>query len=73
VDGLCVDTQGNIYTSTGKGVNIYTPTGELLGKIDSHGKDVVNMAFGGADNKTLFVMGHQEVMSVDLLVAGLTN
>ncbi|KIJ24788.1 hypothetical protein M422DRAFT_39008 [Sphaerobolus stellatus SS14] len=32
-DGIQVDSKGNVYASTGDGIQIYDPTGVLLGKI----------------------------------------
>jgi gluconolactonase len=49
-DGMAVDCAGNIYAS---GV-IYSPAGQRLG---SYPADGTNLAFGGADGKTLLIVG----------------
>jgi len=71
VDGMKVDSQGNLYLSSGKGVRVYQANGNYLGLIDTKREDIVNMAFGGSDYKTLYILGHQSVHSIDLQVAGL--
>lgn len=45
-DGFRLDTNGNIWTSAGDGVHVYSPSGVLLGKIHTP-KTVANLTFGG--------------------------
>ncbi len=66
VDGMKVDSQGNLYLTSGSGVKVYDAKGSYLGLIDTAEKEVVNLAFGGEDFKTLFILGHQELFSIDL-------
>lgn len=54
-DGMVIDCAGNLYT-TGDGVTVYSPAGVELGKISVNGiTSVTNVAFGGADRKTLYI------------------
>ena len=53
-DGFRLDTSGNIWTSAGDGVHIYTPSGVLLGKILTP-KGVANLTFGGVKKNWLFI------------------
>jgi gluconolactonase len=54
-DGMVIDCADNLYT-TGNGVTVYSPAGVELGKISVNGlSSVTNVAFGGADHKTLYV------------------
>jgi gluconolactonase len=53
-DGLRVDTEGNVWTSAGPGVNVYAPSGDWLGRI-ALPQDVTNVTFGGDDRRRLFV------------------
>jgi gluconolactonase len=54
-DGLIVDAQGRVWASNG-GVSVYSTDGKLISSIAKPGStDVTNLAFGGADGKTLFV------------------
>ncbi|MDQ0638626.1 gluconolactonase [Pedobacter sp. W3I1] len=53
-DGMTLDNKGNIYV-TGKGVNIYKPTGEKIGHIDVPEEWCGNICFGGKDKNLLFI------------------
>lgn len=53
-DGMTLDSNGNIYV-TGKGVNIYKPTGEKIGHIDVPEEWCGNICFGGKDKNILFI------------------
>jgi gluconolactonase len=53
-DSMCVDAGGNVYVATLSGLNVYDATGTLLGTIAAGGI-VTNCAFGGPDQKTLFI------------------
>lgn len=53
-DGFRCDTQGNIWTSAGDGVHVYSASGVLLGKIRTP-KTVANITFGGPKKNWLFI------------------
>lgn len=55
-DGGTIDCAGNVYQSTfGDGkVHVLSPSGQELGTI-SAGRNTTNVAFGGADRKTLYI------------------
>ncbi|MGH8144148.1 MAG: SMP-30/gluconolactonase/LRE family protein [Steroidobacteraceae bacterium] len=55
-DGSTVDAQGRIYVSdSATGVDVFTPDGTLVGSIPPpRGMDIISLAFGGRDKKTLF-------------------
>jgi len=53
-DGITLDSKGNIYV-TGKGVNIYKPTGEQIGHIEVPEQWCGNVCFGGKDKNLLFI------------------
>jgi sugar lactone lactonase YvrE len=54
-DGLVLDAQGRVWAANG-GLSVYGSDGKLISSIPKPGsKDVTNLAFGGADGKTLFV------------------
>ena len=55
-DGLRVDTNGNVWTSTGEGVYCYAPDGTLLGKIKVP-EVVANVCFGGPKRNRLYICG----------------
>jgi len=58
MDGMRCDIDGNIYiTRHGKGtVAKLSPEGEVLLEIALHGRDPSNIAFGGEDGCTCYVM-----------------
>ncbi len=68
-DGLRVDERGNIYTTTGDGVVVWSPEGKRLATI-KFPEHPANCAFGGDDFQTLFVTARTGLYSVKLKVAG---
>jgi gluconolactonase len=68
-DGLCMDTQANLYAVAGlhqkrgtsetldtkPGVHVFNPAGQLLRFIAVPEDTVTNCTFAGPDNKTLYV------------------
>jgi gluconolactonase len=57
-DGLAVDEVGRLYVATQVGVQVFSPAGQHLGTIPigvTGGPQ--NLAFAGADKKTLYVVG----------------
>ncbi|RMS85089.1 Gluconolactonase [Pseudomonas savastanoi] len=44
-DGLKVDAQGNVWSSSKEGIQVFSASGELLGKIKVTAKDTGNLAF----------------------------
>jgi len=77
-DGMVVDCAGNVFL-TGADmptVRVYSPAGVLLGTIQTAGGgNSSNVAFGGADHKTLYITaqgteGQRGVFSIALSVPG---
>ncbi len=75
-DGLKVDEKGNVYTTSGKGIEIWSPEGKPLGtiplpEVEVGGKKVregpSNLVFSG---KTLFITARTGFYSVEMKVAG---
>lgn len=62
-DGMTLDSDGNIYV-TGKGVNIYRPTGEQIGHIDVPEEWCGNICFGGKDRNILFITASKSLYSI---------
>jgi gluconolactonase len=54
-DSMCVDAGGNVYVGTMGGLAVFDSTGKALGTISAGGQIVTNCAFGGTDQKTLFI------------------
>jgi gluconolactonase len=66
-DGIRTDAKGNLYVAA-RGVVIYSPAGQLLGKI-SPPVNPRNLAFGGEDFRTLYMVGNS-IFRVHLDVPG---
>jgi len=67
-DGIKLDGQGRVYTSSATGVQVFTPDGDLIGEIIAPG--VANFTFGGPDNDVLFILGDTKIWQAKLQVAG---
>lgn len=66
-DGIRCDRFGNIWSSAGDGIRVYAPTGTLFGTIPVP-EVPANLAFGGADGKTLFITARTSLYSIPVLV-----
>ena len=67
-DGIKLDAQGHVFTSSGTGVQVFTPHGDLMGEIIAPG--VANFTFGGPNNDVLFILGDTNIWQAKLQVAG---
>jgi gluconolactonase len=57
-DGMVIDCAGNLYVAKSRAVEVYDPMGNSIGAISvSDVQSVTNLAFGGADRKTLYITG----------------
>jgi gluconolactonase len=68
-DGMRMDVKGNLYTTTGGKVHIYTPDGRKLEQIDVP-EGPANCCFGGDDMKTLFITASTGLYSIRMKNAG---
>jgi gluconolactonase len=68
-DGLAVDAEGRVYCAAIGGVQVFTPKGELLGTIPVS-LQPQNIAFAGADKKTLYIVGRGAAFKVRVQTAG---
>jgi gluconolactonase len=76
-DGMAVDSEGRVYAATNLGVEVFSPRGELLGVIPVQWgaetnsiRHPQNLAFGGPDRKTLYMVGAASVFKVRTLSQG---
>jgi gluconolactonase len=76
-DGMAVDSEGRVYAATNAGVEVFSPRGELLGVLpvqwgaeNNNIRKPQNVAFGGADRKTLYIVGAGTVYKVRTLSQG---
>jgi gluconolactonase len=52
-DGIKVDAAGHVYVSAFSGVQVFNPSGDLIGEIRLPG--AVNFTFGGSDNNIIYI------------------
>ena len=62
-DGFRLDSDGNIWTSAGDGVQVFDPSGELIGKIEVP-ETVSNLTFGGRARNRLFITATTSVYAI---------
>jgi gluconolactonase len=67
-DGLTVDCAGNLYVTSGT-VEVFAPSGLKLGDIYA-GEPPANVAFGGADHRTLYITAETSIYAIELGVPG---
>ncbi len=68
-DGLAVDVRGNLYITSAIGIQVFSASGEPLGTI-SVAEQPANCAFGGADNRTLYITARTGLYRCRMPVAG---
>jgi gluconolactonase len=68
-DGLAIDNQGRVFVAANGGVSVFSPKGEPLGIIPVS-LAPQNIAFAGADKKTLYIVGRGSAFKVRLLTEG---
>lgn len=76
-DGMAVDSEGRVYAATNSGVEVFSPRGELLGVLpvqwtaeNGNIRKPQNLAFGGTDKKTLYIVGAGTIYKVRTLSQG---
>lgn len=70
-DGMKVDEKGNIYSAGPGGIWIFSAEGKHLGTIEMP-EITSNVAWGGADDKTLFITASHSVYSIRLKIRGIS-
>ena len=69
LDGFRLDADNNIWTSCGKGVACYAPSGEQIGYIKIP-EIVSNVDFGGPEGKILFINASTSFYMANLNIKG---
>jgi len=67
-DGLKVDRDGRVYSSSFSGVQVFDPVGQMLGEI--HLPGTVNFCFGGAERDLLLITTDSAVWAAALAAKG---
>jgi|688.fasta_scaffold43989_3 gluconolactonase len=68
-DGIRVDRQGRVWSSSGDGVQVFHPEGRLVGRILLP-ESAANLCFGGPDGKTLYITARKSLYAVRTSVTG---
>jgi gluconolactonase len=63
-DSMCVDSGGNVYVASASGLAVLDATGKRLGTIPTSNQVPSNCAFGGPDQRTLFITARTALMSI---------
>lgn len=69
-DGMKVDVQGNLWVASSRGIVVFDKAGALLETI-RFPVWPANLAFGGADSKTLYVTARTKVFKARTAIAGI--
>ena len=86
-DGMCIDSQGNLYVAAGlhatrktsetldtkPGIHVVSPQGKLLAFMETPEDTITNCTFGGSDLKTLFVACGTLLVSIRTKIPGKDN
>jgi sugar lactone lactonase YvrE len=67
-ESVTVDSRGNVYIAAGQ-VHVYDPAGKLIDTIEVPERPV-QLMFGGADHKTLFIAARTSLYSVRMKYPG---
>jgi sugar lactone lactonase YvrE len=70
VDGMKVDSEGNVYVTGPGGILVLDPSGNKLGRIDVP-EVVANMAWGDEDWKTLYITASTSLYRIRLGIEGI--
>jgi gluconolactonase len=68
-DGLTVDSKGNLYITSGLGLQVFDPSGKMLGII-AFPEQPANVTFGGPDLRTLYVTARTSLYTVRMDATG---
>jgi sugar lactone lactonase YvrE len=68
-ESVVQDERGRVYVAAGQ-ILVYSPEGEMIEKIDVPERPV-DLVFGGADRRTLYILTHHALYAVKTAAAGL--
>jgi gluconolactonase len=70
IDGIKVDTEGNVYVCGPGGISVLSRDGETLGLLELP-EDPHNLAFGGDDARDLYVTALTSIYRIRLAIPGI--
>ena len=65
-DGIKVDVNGNVFSSAWDGVQIFSPKGDLLAKIQLPEQRTANLCFGGTNYDQLYITSDKSLYSIKM-------
>jgi gluconolactonase len=68
-DGLTIDTKGNLYITSGLGLQVFDRDGKALGIIEVP-EPPANVTFGGPDFKTLYITARTSLYRAEMEATG---
>jgi gluconolactonase len=68
-DGMTIDSEGNVYLTSGRAVHVFDRTGREIESIPVE-QAPANVAFAGADRQTLFITARTGLYAVKTRVKG---
>src|SRR5262245_4880236 len=68
-DGMTIDSEGNLYLTTGGAIQVFDKTGQRIETI-AVPEGPTNVAFAGADKRTLFITARTSLYAVKTRVSG---
>ena len=71
LDGIAVDASGNVYAAVKNGVDVFKADGSAKWGHITTTKPINNVAFGGADKKTLYMTSSAGMLQTVVKIAGL--
>jgi len=63
-ESVAVESNGNVYVANGQ-IFVYSPQGKQIAEIDVPERPL-QLVFGGADRKTLFILAHHALFAVQV-------
>jgi gluconolactonase len=69
-DGIKVDSNGNVFSSSWDGVQIYSPNGNLIAKIHIPEQRTANLCFGGENFNQLFIASDKSLYKIKMETSG---
>lgn len=70
-DGMKVDIHGNVYAASTEGIVVFSPQGDRLSQLPVPQRPA-NCAFGGTDNKTLYITARTSLYKIQVEHPGIT-
>ncbi len=70
-DGMAVDSAGNVFVTSRRGLHVFEPSGKDLGILE-FSENPSNCVFGGEDLKTLYVTCRKRIYAIRTNIPGIS-